>query len=373
MIEFSTGVSILFYALFFLIALGWMYCAEKSKHTGNQILYLIAVLLTLSLPAMLRYKVGIDFEFYLEWAEQIKAAPNLQSALTIADVEASFVVLMYGSYRLFGTAMAGFAFYGLFTQLFMVLGIWSFRKKASPTISLLIYLTTFYLRTYNIMRQALAVAIVFFALQYLLNKQYKKYILYVLIAMLFHTTAITALVLLWYYRPREYKKKWHKAAEYLLPVVGLLFIELLMKIVFSISIFAQYRVGYDKIYDNSIFTIGTFLLFIKFGLYIGYRMLHRIRPCVLKPDIYTDMLDKAMICDVVFTLMNFKILYAARVGLFFTMPAFIGLSYIWGKSIRKTGGFSIYQLYTLFYTAVLFASSMLSNGYGQLPYRFGFY
>ena len=70
------------------------------------------------------------------------------------------------------------------------------KNKISFAISLLCYLCIFYGRTFNILRQALALSIVFYAINNLIDNKEKKFIICVLIATLFHFTAIFALIIL---------------------------------------------------------------------------------------------------------------------------------------------------------------------------------
>lgn len=72
--------------------------------------------------------------------------------------------------------------------------VFLFRYSNNFLFSLFLYITggTFF-SSMNIMRQYLAIAIILFGFQYILNKDLKKFMIFVLIAFLFHKSAIIAL------------------------------------------------------------------------------------------------------------------------------------------------------------------------------------
>ena len=99
----------------------------------------------------------------------------------------------------------------LITVAFTYLGIRHYKNKVSTTLAWFFFLILFYQRSFNLVRQMMAVAIVFFGFRYLdirerkEGEEKKKYILYyflqtlkyivcVVFASLFHTTALMMLI-----------------------------------------------------------------------------------------------------------------------------------------------------------------------------------
>src|SRR5699024_10351989 len=79
------------------------------------------------------------------------------------------------------------------TNYLIVKSLWHFKDKVNFTLSTFLFFTIYYFQTYNITRQWLAIAIVFFAIKYLFSNKYIKYLLIVLVASTIHSSAIITL------------------------------------------------------------------------------------------------------------------------------------------------------------------------------------
>ncbi|MDT2895504.1 MULTISPECIES: EpsG family protein [Lactococcus] len=101
------------------------------------------------------------------------------------------------------------------------------RFKISITLQMFIYMSIFYLQSLNIMRQALAVAIILYAILCFSEKKYTNYLFYQILAFLFHSTALIGIVfvigyhLIFVGQRNLYLKKWFKWL--IIPVLFLIF------------------------------------------------------------------------------------------------------------------------------------------------------
>lgn len=384
-IELSNAASIILYILVGAVSVACMRRAEKfylvgesqqfSRETRSVIviskssIYLILSVTTLALPAVFRYLVGIDYGTYLVHSERMANATSIYSAMSMRNVEDSFAILSYLSGKLLGTSVGVFSFYALFTQIFMVLGIWNFKEKVSPSVALLVYYCTFYFRTYNIFRQALAVAIVFYSIGNLLNKKYTRFLVAVIIAGFFHTSAYISLLMLYYFRLKDQYVGGRRLIEYLLPLLVLVFLEVAMDIVFSIPVFAKYATNYRTITQGSILTVGTLL---KASFWIVYFVSWRKKARNKNDAKYLELFTKFLICDAVVYILTFYIRFASRIGLYFSVPVAVAIASLIPKKWKYNGirEIPINILYVVAFCVLSFYSVMSSNGYGQLPYRF---
>lgn len=113
----------------------------------------------------------------------------------IASIEKGFIVLLWLLSRL-GNEFYIFAFgTSLVTFTFIFLGMDYFKDRYSMPIMMAIYFFIYYCDLFNYVRQGIALSIVFFALRYVEGKQPIKYIIAVMIAMSFHTSAILAIAI----------------------------------------------------------------------------------------------------------------------------------------------------------------------------------
>lgn len=74
--------------------------------------------------------------------------------------------------------------------------LYKYRGKSPFWLSTLCYICLFYCRTYNILRQAVALSIIFYSIRYLQEKKYKTFIFSTIFASFFHFTAIFGITLL---------------------------------------------------------------------------------------------------------------------------------------------------------------------------------
>lgn len=141
----------------------------------------------------------------------------------------------------------------------LIAGLYKFNKKyrVSLCLSFFIFLTLFYNSSFNLVRQCIAIFILFYGFNFLIRKEWIKYIITIVIAMLFHNSAIIGVLFLliyWFLYGKEEKRKSKTENifnnNYLkiicIAIVGLIltFMPIVMKRIFSSSpLFAQY-LGY---------------------------------------------------------------------------------------------------------------------------------
>lgn len=179
--------SILFYITFFFISTFFYKLYNKS----NSKIFLV---LSFSIPMLiggLRYKVGTDYELYL-------MLYNNNS-----KVDWGFQIINYIA-KLFNNPQILFFIYNFLTLFFVFKGMKNI-KQSYRSLAYFCFLFIFYTSSFNIMRQMLAVSIIFYAYKYIDEKNFKKYCFWVFIATCFHNTA--ALCLLLYFLINTKNKK----------------------------------------------------------------------------------------------------------------------------------------------------------------------
>lgn len=189
--------SLILYLLIFaisstLIFYGTQYKRSLFTYTG------------LALPAILsalRFNVGTDYHTYIAMYQNLHDLPlkNFLSVYGYFKLEPTFYVLSQLSYRLVGGPELLFGIFGFLSILFFYLGL---RRLNVGKIGIVmcLYLTMIFPLTFNMVRQGVAVSIIFYAISFSIEKKFWKYLFWVLVAAIFHFTAILALPL--YYLPR---------------------------------------------------------------------------------------------------------------------------------------------------------------------------
>lgn len=195
---------------------------EKNKKKKNSIFF---VVLGLSLPILLAAyrkigvgtdtKVYISFDFYRALRfnnifEYFKSSEN-----EILHLSINYIVsrLTSNLQILFGVMQT--------IVVLLIYGIARNNKKVSPiwfTYMLLMFM--YYNKSLNMLRQMISCLIVLYAFNFLEEKNYKKFFLFVIVALGFHKTAVMGIVIFFFY---EFTKTKNAVVKFYLLIVCLLF------------------------------------------------------------------------------------------------------------------------------------------------------
>lgn len=203
--------SVIIYALTFVISLFFINLYKKveikeyKKEKIIKILCLIGAMLPPILLAAFRYGVGVDFHTYVTNYNYFSNEFSLDKVFNSYQ-EPFSVILYFLAKVIFNNSAGFFLLSSLIITLFTVLGIKSYKNKISMTIALFIYYMFYYQISYNAVRQCIALAIVFFAYKYVIERKPIKYFIYVIVAGLFHKTAFICLIFYFLGVKKETKK-----------------------------------------------------------------------------------------------------------------------------------------------------------------------
>jgi hypothetical protein len=183
------------YIFFFLIVFALLRIQQIQKVRGlnfHALAYVIIFLL-----CALRFDVGFDYTYYYELLTKQ------------ADFyEDKFLRLEYMNQFLINISQnMGFPqFYFILTSFIIVFCTYQAIKRHSKdfVISTLIFLSfpIFFLNSLSIIRQYVAICIVFYGFRYIQNRKLFPYLITITIAILFHKSAVIGIVLYWIYNRR---------------------------------------------------------------------------------------------------------------------------------------------------------------------------
>jgi len=215
--------------------------------------------------------MGPDYTTYHSFYLLLPKFQNLFSEFKYYTIISKFEPLYILTTGIFKAMNISFpVFHLIFTTAFCALFYFTITKytKYAFTASL-IYISFAYLSGWSAIRQFMAASIFFYAIQFLLNKRYLKYCILILIALLFHYSAIFLMLFVFV------KDFWWNRSTYLMLIVGALllyFSGLLAKIssfVFSFFPFLDSGKVDAWILNNQDGIISTiFLLWISIILFI---------------------------------------------------------------------------------------------------------
>ena len=196
--------------------------STNFPHFGLQIITLMLIAL-----ATFRYEVGVDYVTYFEMVRDFKLLAILRTEpfnqgifFLSAYVESPFLC---------------FFIYACITYIFVYKAC--VNNSISPYFSLLIYITFFYLESLGFIRQAVAMSIGLYAFKYIKQQKYVKYILWIIVCMMFHLSAIILMVV--------YPLYWKCRLKHAL--IGIVCIMALKSVIFYAITAMNFYTGYLEI------------------------------------------------------------------------------------------------------------------------------
>lgn len=214
--------------------------------------------------SMCRFDTGYDYFWY--WIVGDKTlAKNLVVNNLYKNLEIG-IQKIYDITRWLGHSQYFFVITGLITFIFLYK---TFKKESrAPIIALILYLFT-NLGFYELVMQAVAVSIVFYFTRLSYEKRYLKFILIVLFACLFHSSAVLCLVFLFIPRKKIDKKLW---------LLGSIVLYITLKYIFPFLVLKIHpKYYYLLFYKASLLNVNIFNLKIFSLMFLSITFLEFFR------------------------------------------------------------------------------------------------
>lgn len=226
-----------------LIILVFIYSKiKKSTIKSEKIGFLsFIIFLSLWLIAGLRNNVGTDFINYKIYFDNLK-----YYSLQYPYYEKGYYVINY----VVNYFTYNYQYIFLVTSFITIYLITKTLKKYSHSYMLSIFLFVtmfFYYNSFNLVRQYLVVAILFYSIKYILNKNFYKFLTAIIIASFFHITALIMLPFYWLLRKKI------SNLMYLLMFVTSVFLSLFTTNIVNLvaSVFGKFSVYNNYLVDGS--------------------------------------------------------------------------------------------------------------------------
>jgi hypothetical protein len=156
---------------------------------NSRIALLVLSLFLSSICGLRGPEVGIDTENYIRYLNDIQLRGVGYGS------EWGFSLISYYLMYFFQLPYIPLFIYSLITNFLIIYRIWEFKDKASFPLMILIFLAFYYPYTFIIVRQMLAISLIFWGSRYIEKGKLSRYLLYNVIAITFHTSSIICLVL----------------------------------------------------------------------------------------------------------------------------------------------------------------------------------
>lgn len=354
--------SIVFYLMICFVLL---YFARKIDKNNNVKIFIWMLILTLTLVSGLRHQtVGIDTQGYVTLISPLRDG-YLFKLNNIS--EQGFIALSYILVNVSAGYTLALVVYAFITNALIVLRLYDYKDRISFTWAVFIYYMLFYFATFNTIRQWLAMAIVFYGTRYIGSnlKSNIKFMMFVLLAVLMHTTAIFAV----FFVPLYYFSFPSKNMNDQIKKCAMMILTLLVGIYVYITIVNKYSVYISSTIYGDVSWVNIVLALFVCGIILydnNGKIIIRRKNRKIYYDRETNIKYEslAFLIGIVLTLMVFLTRYADRVGQFFLLFEIVFFSYY----IKKARTRAITIIFVFLLCVYLRFTSFISSGYGEVPY-----
>ena len=307
------------YVVMFILSSGFTALADNSyKRNKNKLIYFLLSAVAIGLGAFLAgaraETIGTDIQTYGKYV--FAGAAETSNIFVFyagnTQFEPLFLLLNYVVARFTSNPHWFYFFLQLLTLLFVYLGVTGLRDRIHPAIGMCTYYTLFYAFSLNGMRQAAAMAIIFWGFRFIERKQWKKYVIAVLLAAGFHYTAVAFVVFYPMYQIIAHSDNKRRTDAWLsLAMVGL---AVGFRII--VQILALFVPKYSRYLAGNGFSMSLNPLILRLPFLLVMLILYRV---YRKKEKSIDFWLVLLVGDMIFAQLRSIIPALYRISLFFGM------------------------------------------------------
>ena len=359
------------YLVIFVCSIFFLYVSDKTQNRAIKFLFTVIAILLPSILAGLRdYSIGTDVELYGNiWFKNACYANDyfeyVQHAM-LGSIGIGYSTLNYIVAMFTDNAHWFYFILNLITNSFVYFGLRRNRDICSIPVGYIVYYFIFYGIFLNALRQSVAVVIVFWGFYYIRNNNLIKYILTVILASMFHSTALIAIVLYaihWFVNMKNSSTR-RSILIVCLAAVSLEFWNI-------VTVLSKYGFISDRysIYGNNLSSGGGFIIriiFYGFFCFVLYFLANYSSNSLLENDfkIYN-------VISVLFSVLSARNAQSVRIVMYYDIFLIYYFSYILKNNLivkRNKAGFKIIMIVLLIlYWIVVFG---IRKSDQIVPYQF---
>jgi len=354
--------------IFILIILFSLVLSKVADKRNNKFILLLLILILTLTSGLRGINVGIDTSLY-----NYAFIHNFPYSWQFEEIGFRYISNLI--ITILGDPKFVFIFYSLIINLLIVLRLWDFRKKCSFAFMLFIYLLTFYLDSMNIMRQLVAVAVIFYSTKLLEKKHYFLFFSVVLFMTLIHKTALfgLALIVIYLWNSLSLSKKILMS----IPLVIISGIVILYTISFEAAHISNYLSSENAITNINITFMYRLLCFIfSWLLYKSNKKIvySSINIPNTRLEIDLNFQKKFNIISTIY----FLGLAISSIGMFYVVMSRLGYYYIifellyWGYLVKNSKNKMLNLSLISIYVIYIFVFEICTGGNGVFPFSFRF-
>lgn len=337
---------------------------DIKEFKGFKWFFSFVIVFSLSILYYFRdFSIGLDTYTYVGIIDDVFQIDTLKG---VVDYSASYNIELGFVFFIYFLGFLGISSSLVFFVSAILIYINLFLSLKAVKINSVLYFSAFFsycsifLWSFNILRQMIAVSFVILAVGFLLNSSYRKFILFILLASLFHYSAIVGLLFYFIFRYLDFffKFKW-----WLVVFICLISKFILLAVVSYYPRYASYGAG-DTANSISIFLFSFyFFIFLVLGLASKF-----INKKLVEYKLFVSIFSMYIGLQLAFMINGISTFGTTRLLIYFLWPSvfIIGIFLINLKqSIRYIVNCLLFLLFTFY-----FLYSLNSSGYDYIPFRF---
>lgn len=367
------------YFITFFISVVISYFSQRMINNGNKkigIFLLILSILPLTLLAGLRsVELGYDTKLYgVSIFERIHNYTGTEfiNYLSISSVEKGFLVVVFLLDRICGNI--NFVLFGLqaIISISFIIFMYSYKEKCRFTIMMLVYCCTLYTRSYDILRQGIAIALILLMIVMLDKKKYKTAILLYILSLFCHNSSFAAIIIPIIYIIENLKiKDKYRYIVYLSACLTITFFSAfytnILQILASFGLVSsKYLVYIGEDFSNSSLDIRFGVTIVKLIVLLCCFMYKNRSKLYDKKD---DKWIMLLVFDFIINFLSFKVRNIDRIAWYFYYPATFIMAPQLVKIVKNEKANRI--IFSILISALFlaeFLEKLITNRYHLNPY-----
>lgn len=253
--------SAMVYGIFYFIMVAVVYLWSvliKRRNVFASVLLGALISFFVAYFSAVRYGIGTDYFLYAKWF--LLTAHHY----TVNNLEPGYLLLSSLTAALGGNVHTLFFIVSYISTVFLLLTLYNYREKINVAFAFFIYLFWFYQTSFNSVRQSLAIVIALFATQFVFQRKFWLFILFVVLAMMFHATAVIVVPLYFIFNFTRHKSlAIIFSSVFIIAVILLCNINWILAQVLTITDSIKWMNKYSVYLDNSSSVPFSWILFFS--------------------------------------------------------------------------------------------------------------
>lgn len=369
------------YIIGFAASLLLLYYAEKREFTGQnaKVSAFFALVIPCLIAGLRAKSVGTDVDTYVR---PLFLAAGISESFwdyltvgysqygwdinIVSDFEIGFTVLVFVVQRIFGDLQVLLFVIQALTIIPIYKGLRAFGKTQPVWMGMAVYYLMFFNYSLNMMRQWIAMALLFYAFQFLVAGKYRRYFVIWAIALTFHTTAFLGLATFAIYHLVARENSYGKTIKMLLicviGAVSILGLEIMTKVLNMMGFnYGSYISGTLQLMPNQIlYRLPLLLLF-----FVQWKRIKKI-------DKHARYYLLMVILDLLASQLISIYAHSGRVGIYFSEYYMLAYPALY-VSASKSDNRKVIRWFVLIFLCVYWWYVYAFGGTGEtVPYEFFF-